>query len=553
MVTARSSNLLGKITILLMVSFVVNTATALDGSGTQEDPWRIKSLDDFNDFAADANYWDEYTRLETDVNLAGKSYTTAVIAPDTNNTNWDFDGTTFTGAFDGNNFKIVALIITTGEENDYLGLFGSINVNSHIINLALEDVNIIGSGSSHSLGSLCGQNRGTISECNATGSVNGGYYLGGLCGYNDGGTISNCTVTSFVTGDAEIGGLCGQNVYGLISNCYVSGSVTCGGYYSGDIGGLCGWNINGIIINCTTTGSVIDNGYGIGWLGGLCGDNSNGIISNCTASGHVTGGYGSYSIGGLCGSNDNGKINDCTAKGSVDGGENSECIGGLCGYNFGEISNCYAASSVTGPNDSFYLGGLVGYNTYGTITNCYAAGSVMGGVGSGELGGLVGINRSTIIYCYSTVSVSGDQYVGGLIGSNYSGGTISDCYSMGSVGGNDFVGGLVGRNGYYYEPYCFTGSIISSYWNPQTSGETDMCGYQSDCSSGCDPNYGKTTVEMHQQSTFTDWDFINVWDIGENQTYPYLRFYLPSDINKDGIVNFLDLSITANQWMEGAE
>ena len=57
MVIARSSNLIGTITIFVMVSFVVNTALALDGSGTQEYPWRIKSLEDFNDFAADANYW----------------------------------------------------------------------------------------------------------------------------------------------------------------------------------------------------------------------------------------------------------------------------------------------------------------------------------------------------------------------------------------------------------------------------------------------------------------------------------------------------------------
>jgi hypothetical protein len=57
---------------------------------------------------------------------------------------------------------------------------------------------------------------------------------------------------------------------------------------------------------------------------------------------------------------------------------------------------------------------------------------------------------------------------------------------------------------------------------------------------------------MQTRSTFTDadWDFINVWNIGENQTYPYLRVYLPSDINKDGIVNFLDVAITASQWME---
>ena len=51
MVKARSLNLLGKITVLIVIfclvmgSFVVNTAVALDGSGTEQDPWRIKSVD----------------------------------------------------------------------------------------------------------------------------------------------------------------------------------------------------------------------------------------------------------------------------------------------------------------------------------------------------------------------------------------------------------------------------------------------------------------------------------------------------------------------------
>ena len=40
----RNSNLLGKITILIMVIFVVNTALALDGSGTEQDPWLIQRV-----------------------------------------------------------------------------------------------------------------------------------------------------------------------------------------------------------------------------------------------------------------------------------------------------------------------------------------------------------------------------------------------------------------------------------------------------------------------------------------------------------------------------
>src|SRR4030042_1531627 len=133
MVCARTSNLMRRITTLLIISCLltvglcVNTAAALPGSGTQEDPYRIESLADFDEFAADPNYWSGFTRLETDVNLAGRTYTTAVIAPDANNSNYDFDGTAFTGVFDGNDHKIVCLTIDdSGAGNDYLGLFGYI-------------------------------------------------------------------------------------------------------------------------------------------------------------------------------------------------------------------------------------------------------------------------------------------------------------------------------------------------------------------------------------------------------------------------------------------
>jgi hypothetical protein len=71
-------------------------------------------------------------------------------------------------------------------------------------------------------------------------------------------------------------------------------------------------------------------------------------------------------------------------------------------------------------------------------------------------------------------------------------------------------------------------------------------------------NYGGTVInveglptsQLQQQSTFTNWDFINVWNIGENQTYPYLRVYLAGDINMDDIVNFFDFAIEADQWMQ---
>jgi hypothetical protein len=146
----------------------------------------------------------------------------------------------------------------------------------------------------------------------------------------------------------------------------------------------------------------------------------------------------------------------------------------------------------------------------------------------------------TVTNCYSTGSVSGDYKIGGLVGSNQ-GSSMSNCYSSGLVSGTDKVGGLIGAN---------YGPVNDCFWDIQTSGQTIGVGYSSS-----DGVTGKLTAEMQMRSTFSDagWDFINVWNIGENQTYPYLRIYLAADLNKDGIVNFLDLSITANQWMEAVE
>jgi hypothetical protein len=148
--------------------------------------------------------------------------------------------------------------------------------------------------------------------------------------------------------------------------------------------------------------------------------------------------------------------------------------------------------------------------------------------------------NSIISNCYSSGDVNGVYTVGGLVGWD-GGGGVSNCYSTSDVSGrNNEVGGLIGMS---------LDNVSNCFWDTdaQTHGGTESIG---------DPGgtvinvLGLPTTEMHQQSTFTDWDFINVWNIGENQTYPYLRIYLPSDINKDGIVNFLDLSITANQWMQ---
>jgi hypothetical protein len=259
--------------VLLIMSFSVNTAAALDGSGTQEDPWRIESLVDFNEFAADANYWDDYTRLETDVNLAGRVYSRAVIAWDVNSEE-SFQGTAFTGVFDGNDHKIMNLTIDDGGAgNDYLGLFGSVD-NSEVRNLGIESSFVTGTGVF--IGGLLGNaNNSSLSNCYSTGSVSGDDTIGGLLGRNWGGNVSNCYSAVDVSGVDQPAGLVGTNT-GSVSNCYSTGDVTGTGI---NVGGLVGISLFGSVSNCYSTGDVNGTGVKVGGLVGVNGQLSS--VSHC--------------------------------------------------------------------------------------------------------------------------------------------------------------------------------------------------------------------------------------------------------------------------------
>jgi len=178
------------------------------------------------------------------------------------------------------------------------------------------------------------------------------------------------------------------------------------------------------------------------------------------------------------------------------------------------------------------VGGLVGFNEGSMINNCYSSGSI---IGSGQVGGLVGLSGYGIITnCYSTGSVGGNSTLGGLVGYRYYG-TVSNCYASGSVsGGYWYVGGLVG--------YDYFGTVTASFWDIDTSGQLTSAG-----------GTPKTTAEMQKMATFANagWDFVEVWGIGENQTYPYLLTEPAGDSNHDKKVDFVDLAILASHWLEG--
>ncbi len=243
-------------------------AFALFGGGVEGDPWLIQSLADFDAFAGDPNYWDDYISLQADIDLAGRpSYTTAVIAPDTSSSSW-FQGTSFTGIFEGNGHVISNLTIdTAGAGNDYLGLFGQIGYFSGgVKNLGLENVDITGGSGSHALGGLCGKSEyGTISSCYSAGEVTGGSSVGGLIGANFS-DVSQCYSTGSVSGTNEVGGLIGYlNRLCGIYDCYTHSDV----FGSGEnVGGFCG-SAHGLdtIVHCYSAGTVSGSEMAGGFTG----------------------------------------------------------------------------------------------------------------------------------------------------------------------------------------------------------------------------------------------------------------------------------------------
>ena len=330
----------------------LSTEPLTDGSSTY--PYLIEDLDDFKKFADNSSYWanEVHTKLMTNIDLAGKTYTRAIIAKDTS-TNSGFQGTAFGGNFDGNGYVVSNSVINTaGENKDYLGLFGQIDSSGEVNRLGLTNVSIKGGDYSHYVGGLCGANFGSITLCHVTGSISGFRYVGGLCGRNSGkggneafsvGAIKSSYADCSITAIATSGGLCGLNAnIGVIEDSYATGFVA-GGEYSNELGGLCGRNGNGI---------------------------NYGEIRNSFALATVTGGGYSTSLGGLCGSNDYSGITNCYSTGNISGGANSSKIGGLCGEinEGGSIVNCYCTGKVTGQG---YIGGFCGYNQNGIYVGCF--------------------------------------------------------------------------------------------------------------------------------------------------------------------------------------
>ena len=257
----------------------------------------------------------------------------------------------------------------------------------------------------------------------------------------------------------------GQN--GVVKSVVMQGAVSSG--LNDSIGSIADYNagkIEKVVVKATVTSTSGTTG-------------SNGLAATLDENGA----NGTRGIaGGVVGTNlATGIVNGCriiTESSSI--GVVKAQIGGGCivGYNLGKVEYCIseggfgAWNSVEAGGKSLsnysYSGGVVGINK-GTIEKCSLEGSgkllaqrslndstVVSGTTNSYLGGIVGYNMegATVSQCeYSGIRVHGDEYIGGIAGENA--GTIIDCIANGVfktgtsrvsyVGGRQYVGGIAGK------------------------------------------------------------------------------------------------------------
>ena len=111
---------------------------------------------------------------------------------------------------------------------------------------------------------------------------------------------------------------------------------------------------------------------------------------------------------------------------------------GLIGYaNGATVKNVTVTGSVSGAQ---YVGGVVGYGANTTVTGCTNEAEI---TATGNYAGGVAGSAATVTNCDNNADVSGKQYVGGIVGD--ASGTVSGCNNTGDVTAtSNYAGGIAG-------------------------------------------------------------------------------------------------------------
>ncbi|WP_332862930.1 YDG domain-containing protein, partial [Janthinobacterium svalbardensis] len=458
---------------------------------------------------------------------------------------------------------------------------------------------IVGAGQ---VGGVVGYNflMGGVSNSYSTGSVTAGgttgttRAYGGLVGDNRG-TVANSYATGAVSGTVATGGVVGaMSATGTITNVYSSGAVSLISSGTGTPGGVVGTMagtsaINGGYYNTTVNSMAAlgvnssTNATSVTAVGGLTamemktgsnfaafnftpsagatGNNwvmvdTDGTLNNASGALGATGPMlsseysttiksahqlqlmamdvtGNYTLGKDINAAKTGLATDVWNGGTfipVGTSTATPFTGTLDG-----AGHVVSGLVINRPGTNF--AGLIGATSSTAIVRNIGleGGSITGKNGTGAL---IGSNLGTVSGSFSTVSVSGATQVGGLVGANGVGASITNSYASGAVTGTGTIGGLVGLNtGSLINNYASgaitggsvsgglagsssgTGTTTGNFWDATTTGQA---------TSAIGTGTGLSTAQMKLLATYSgaSWDLSGAWIVYDTNTYPLLRAFM---------------------------
>ena len=294
----------------------------LNGSGTEEDPYVLSTLEELQTFRDDVNSGNNqsgiYFALGADIDLTNVTFGDCIG----NN-----DEHPFSGTFDGASHKIVGFK-KSGE--NAVALFSRVT-NGTIKNLVLENVN--------------------VSATNQRAA--------GLVARADGATIINCHVSSgTISGKTQNGGIVAVALYNptTISNCSNKATINSTSQYNGGIIGyvLSDTGNHGAklyINDCVNEGDINGASNGNGGILGATAASSDKYtfeikVVGCINKGNITGGQYSGGIAGLIRkANSESGIFNCTNYGNVTS-TGKEGVGGIVSFARVYVDGCYCSPTV---------------------------------------------------------------------------------------------------------------------------------------------------------------------------------------------------------------
>ena len=146
------------------------------------------------------------------------------------------------------------------------------------------------------------------------------------------------------------------------------------------------------------------------------------------------------------------------------------------------IHNSKNSGSITSKRDC--VGGIVGKMDFGTVYGCESYGNAVSEGGS-YVGGIAGISAGLISSCYTKCYLSGDKYIGGIVGSGVTedfsgdGSLVKGCYSMVKITKyTQFAGAISGTYAGEYEGNYFVSDLLCGIDRVSYSGKAEPIKYE---------------------------------------------------------------------------